>query len=265
VLPVNQHSDYTIAMARILNIPVFVPLLLWFSSAAFASTNETLVADYMPYLNAKPWPRFPIVRYVATSSNIWIHPVTPKKFPTVTETHDRDADFTTVVIQFPDGQRYKTYNQFVLGPYLSAVYSGDFNADGKPDFVAVKPSSGNGLAGEYSTGVFAFSDDSDYRTTRITMMGFGPHNFVLDPKTKAFRFIHTSLRQGKTLDGNDHSFWVHRFYKWGGYRFEPDEALASVWIQYLERPNHEPTKLLDSRLKAQLWADAPASQAAINW
>jgi hypothetical protein len=252
-------------MARVVNIAGVVALLLWFASTAFGTTNETLVADYIPFLNAKPWPRFLVVAYVETVSNIWVHPVTPTRFPTVTETHDKETDFTTVVIQFPDGRRCKTYNQFVLGPYFSAVYSGDFNADGKPDFVAVKPGSGNGLAGEYCTGVFAFSDDTDYRTTRITMMGLGEHDLVVDPKTKAFRFIHTSFRQGKSADGNYHSFWVHRFYKWSGYRFEADESLAPVWIQYLDRPNHEPTKLLDSRLKSKLWADDPQSQAAIDW
>jgi hypothetical protein len=228
-------------------------------ATSFAATNETLVANYSPFLNGKPWPRFPVVAFVETASNIWVHPLTPKWFPTVREIHDPDSDFTTVVIQFPDGRRFKTYNEFVLGPYLSAVYCGNFNRDGKPDFVAVKPGSGCGLAAENCTGVFAFSDHDDYSFTRVSTMGLGPHDLVLDPRTKMFRFIHTSFREGESTDGRTHTFWVHRFYEWDGMRLQRDESLPTIWIQYLNRPNHEPTKLLSARLRAKAWVDDPES------
>ena len=152
-----------------------------------AATNEWIAADYSPFLNGKPWPRFPVVAYIEGASNVWVHPSAPKAYPTVTEIHEPDSDFTTVLIQFPDGRRFKTYNNPVLGPYLSAVYCADFNGDGKPDFVAVKPGSGCGLAADYCTGVFAFSHDDDYCFTRITTMGLGPHDLVIDPQTKTFR------------------------------------------------------------------------------
>jgi hypothetical protein len=101
---------------------------------------------YAPFLNGKPWPRFPVVAYVETESNVWVHPLAPKRFPTVTEIHDPDSDSTTTLIHFPDGRQFKTVNaftnQFVVWPFLSAVYSVDFNGDGKPDFVAVKAGSG---------------------------------------------------------------------------------------------------------------------------
>jgi len=230
-----------------------------------AATNEWIAADYSPFLNGKPWPRFPVVAYVEKASNIWVHPLAPKRFPTVTEIHEPDSDFTTVVIQFPDGRRFKTYNEFVLGPYLSAVFSGDFNGDGRPDFLAVKPGSGCGLAAEYCTGVFAFSHESDYSFTRITTMGLGPHDLVLDPQTKTFRLIHASFRWGQSTDGRTHSFWVHRFYRLDdNLRFQRDENLPAVWIQYLNRANHEPTKLLTHRLKAKAWAGAEA-EARIDW
>jgi len=242
------------------------PLLMVLANAtAFGSTNEWIAADYTPFLNGKPWPRFPVVAYVEGASNIWVHPQAPQRFPTVTETHDPDSDFTTAVIQFPDGRRYKTYNEFVLGPHLSAVHCGDFNADGKPDFVAVKPGSGCGLAAEYCTGVFAFSQEGDYSFTRITTMGLGPHDLVVDPQTKAFRLIHTAFRQGESTDGKTHSFWVHRFYKWDNLRFQRDEGFAAFWIQYLNRHNHEPTKLLTERLKAKAWAGDSESAARIDW
>jgi len=242
------------------------PLLMVLAGAAcWGATNEWIAASYSPFLNGKPWPRFPVVAYVESASNIWVHPLAPKQCPTVTESHDPDSDFTTVVIQFPDGRRFKTYNEFVLGPYLSAVYSGDFNGDGKPDFVAVKPGSGCGLAAEHCTGVFAFSDDSDYRFTRITTMGLGPHHLVLDPQTKTFRLIHASFRQGESTDGRTHSFWVHRFYKWDNLRFQRDDSLPPIWIQYLHRPNHEPTKLLTPRLKAKAWGEHASSEAKVDW
>lgn len=229
-----------------------------------AATNEWITEAYVPFLNGKPWPRFPVVAYVEGASNIWVHPSAPKAYPTVTETHEADSDFTTVVIQFPDGRRFKTYNNPVLGPYLSAVYCADFNGDGKPDFVAVKPGSGCGLAADYCTGVFAFSHDDDYCFTRITTMGLGPHDLVIDPQTKTFRLIHASFRQGECTDGITHSFWVHRFYKWDNLRFQRDESLPAIWVQYLHRANHEPTKLLTPRLKAKAWAGAEA-EARIDW
>jgi len=230
-----------------------------------AATNEWITSDYSPFLNGKPWPRFPVVAYVERASNIWVHPLGPKAYPTVTEIHEEDADFTTVVIQFPDGRRFKTFNELVLGPCLAGVYSGDFNGDGRPDFVAVKPGFGCGLAAEYCTGVFAFSDGHDYRFTRISTMGLGAHDLVIDPQTKTFRLVHTSFRQGESTDGITHSFWVHRFYKWDdNLRFQRDGNFPAVWIQYLNRPNHEPTKLLTPRLKSRAWAGAEA-EARIDW
>jgi hypothetical protein len=231
-----------------------------------AATNQWIAADYSPFLNGKPWPRFPVVAYVETASNIWVHPSAPKAYPTVTEIHEADSDFTTVVIQFPDGRRFKTLNELVLGPCLAGVYCGDFNGDGRPDFVAVKQGSGCGLAAEYCTGVFAFSNEGEYSFTRVTTMGLGPHDLVLDPQTKTFRLIHASFRQGESTDGITHSFWVHRFYKWDdNLRFQRDGNLPAIWIQYLNRPNHEPTKLLTQRLKAKAWAGDSESEPKIDW
>jgi hypothetical protein len=196
---------------------------------------------------------------VETKSNIWVHATNPKAFPTITERFDyKDpefADFATVVLTLPDGETYKTYNDFVLGPYLCAVYSGDFNDDGRPDFLAVKPTGGNGIGCWDYIGVFAISEGEGYRFTRVNSWGIGPQSLVVDPATKSFRFIHTSFRQGKGLDGRDHSFWVHRFFKWQSGSFELDEKISPIWIQYLERPNHEPTKLLTPGLKAKIWSD----------
>ena len=200
-----------------------------------AATNEWIAADYSPFLNGKPWPRFPITAFVESASNIWVHPSAPKAHPTVSEIHEADADFTTVVIRFPDGRIFKTFNELVLGPCLAGVYCGDFNGDGRPDFVAVKQGSGCGLAAEYCTGVFAFSDDNHFRFTRISTMGLGPHDLVMDPQTKTFRLVHSSFRQGESTDRRTHSFWVHRFYRLDdNLRFQRDENLPAVWIQYSE-------------------------------
>jgi hypothetical protein len=234
-------------------------------ATGFGATNEWITEDYSPFLNSKPWPRFPVVAYVEGASKVWVHPSAPKAYPTVTEIHEEDADYATVVIQFPDGRRFKTYNELGLGPYLAGVYSGDFNGDGKPDFVAVKQGSGCGLAAEYCTGVFAFSNDNDYSFTRITTMGLGPHDLVMDPQTKTFRLIHASFRQGECTDGIVHSFWVHRFYRLDeNLRFQRDEKLPAIWVQYLNRANHEPTRLLTPRLKLKAWAGAE-SEARIDW
>jgi hypothetical protein len=204
---------------------ILIVLLLLPSNQILADTNETLVFDYAPYLNGKPWPRWPVVAYIETASNLWVHPTDPNHFPTIQDTFDAEADFTTIILKLPDGSTYKTYNNFVLGPSLSAVYMGDFNNDGKPDFVAVKYGAGNGLAAEDCTGVFAFSENGNYRFTRVRTMDLNSDDLVVDPTTKHFRFIETSFRQGMTLDGQYHSFWVHRFFSWDGSGFQEDTVL----------------------------------------
>jgi hypothetical protein len=240
-------------------------VLMFIGLQAFASSNDTLVADYMPLRNGQPWPRFPVVTYVEKASNVWVHPGSPDRFPSVTEVGAPDSDFTTVVIRQPDGTSYKTYNQQGMGPYLAAVYSGDFNNDGIPDFVAIKPGTGCGLAGEYGTAVFAFSEGNHYRFTRVTSMGLGPHDIVLDPATKTFRFIHTTFCQGQASDGSVHSFWVHRFYVWQEVQFESDSKLPPIWIQYLEHPNHVATKLLTPKLKVKIWGSPAEFGERIEW
>jgi hypothetical protein len=243
-------------------------LVVMAGATGFAATNETITADFAPFLNGKPWPRFKIDTYVETESKVWVHPLASHRFPTVTEIHHQ-PDSTTTVIQLPDGRRFETVNkftnEFMVWPFLSAVYCGDFNGDGKPDFVAIKPGSGCGLAAENCTGIFAFSDGNGYRFTRISTMGLGPHDLVLDPETKSFRLIQTSFRQAQCSDGKTHSFWVHRFFKLGNsLRFERDDSLPTVWIQYLNRHNHEATKLLTKPLKAKAWAIDSESEPKID-
>src|SRR5262245_32281220 len=91
------------------------PLLYMFALALFnpaCSFAEwpTLVSDYMPRLNGQPWPRVPVIAYVETKSNVWVHPSDPKHFPAIREIAEDDTDFTTVVMNLPDGSVLKTYN-----------------------------------------------------------------------------------------------------------------------------------------------------------
>ncbi len=227
----------------------------------------TLVADYVPYQRGQPWPSVPLIRYVEidTNLNIWGHPTLQTKFPTMQEVHDADTDFATVILRLPNGQIYKTYNEIVTGPYLAAVYSGDFNGDGVPDFFAIKPTTGCGIAGEQALGVFAFSDGTNgYRFTRVHGWGLGRHSLILDPATKTFRFMHTTFCQTEGMDGRYHSFWVHRFYKWDG-SMRLDDDCPPVWVQYLFRPNHEPTKLLTQQMKERAWAQGWDERDSIEW
>lgn len=244
---------------------IVIALIALATNVTAVETNDPETLSYLPYLNGRPWPQIPTTKYIETTSNLWVHPTSPKKYPTVQEVADDGADFTTVIIRLPDGTVYKTYNAMVLGPYLSAVYMGDFNRDGVPDFMAIKPGSGCGLAGEYCIGVFAFSERKDYRFTRSWTMDLGPENLIVDPKTKGFRFIHTSFRSAMGPDGRYHSFWVHRFFKWEYDRFDKDPNLPPIWIQFLYRSNHNPTKMLTPEVKAKAWAEDPESQARIDW
>jgi hypothetical protein len=248
-------------MTRPLGISVIFSLIGL--KAISADTNDW---GYAPFLNGHEWPPVPLVSYVEIKSNVWVHPRNPKAFPSITErVEDDDADFATVVLRFPDGRTFRTYNSLVLGPYLCAVYSGDFNNDDIPDFLAIKPTGMNGIGGWYSIGIFAFSQGKDYRFTRVYSWGLGPQSLVLDPATKGFRFIHTSFRQGKGLDGRDHSFWVHRFFSWNSGGFQADEKLSPIWIQFTERPNHEATKLLTPELKSKIWAHDWRFENNIQW
>lgn len=257
---------------------IFLPSLTWGQDTAsnprsVSATNQTepwptLVADYTPYLHGQPWPSIPIVRYfeINTNLHIWGHPASPKKFPTMQEVHDSDADFATVILRMPSGEIYKTYNDFVLGPYLAAVYSGDFNGDGVPDFFAIKPTCGNGIAGEQALGVFAFSDGTNgYRFTRVRGWGLGRHSLVMDPVTRTFRFMHTTFCDAEGTDGRYHSFWVHQFYKWEGGNMSLDDKYSAIWIQYLFRTNHEPTKLLTPEIKAKAWAEEQERHDSIEY
>jgi len=133
--------------------------------------------------------------------------------------------------------------------------------------MAIKPGSGNGLGAQYCTAVFAFSEGNDYCFTRVLTMGSGPASLVIDPQDKKYRLIHTSFRQGTGIDRKEHSFFIHKFYKWELGAFRPDTSLPPVWIQFLKRPNHVATKLLTPVLKEKAWNedDAYKMHFRIDW
>src|SRR4051812_47232871 len=131
----------------------------------------------MPYLNGKPWPRVPVIAYVETKSNVWVHPSDPKHFPVVREITEEDTDSTTVVMNFPDGSVLKTYNHQVLSPPRCRVLrrlqqrrNSGFHGD-QTGFRLRHP-------GEYCIGMFAFSEGKTkrYRFPRLWAMGLGPHS-----------------------------------------------------------------------------------------
>ena len=243
-----------------------VLVILWtlVQGAASAQSFGSFLSGYAPLLNGHPWPQVPVLTYTNVSGS-WVHPTKPRDFPSVKLEFSQDSDFTTVSVRCPDGRMFKSYCDAAPSPFAEEVYSGDFNGDGIPDFLMVKPGSGCGLAAEYCAGVFAFSEDKHYRFTRIRTMGLGPYDLVLDPATKSFRLIHTSFRSAMSSDGRYHSFWVHRFYEWNGVGFQLDPKISPVWIQYLTRTNHEPTKLLTPAAKAKAWTEDSESEPDIEW
>lgn len=95
-------------------------------------------------------------------------------------------------------------------------------------------------------------------------MDLSAADLVIDPATKQFRLVQTSFRGATSIDGRNHSFWVHRFYTWNGSSFITDSTLPPVWIMYLYRPNHEPTKMLTPELKQKAWVEDPESDN-IEW
>ena len=232
---------------------------------ALAEAFGDRVADYAPYLNGQPWPKLPVVTYNESKSNIWAHPTSGQSSPTIRIDQDSEADFSTIILRCSNGRVFKTYCDSAPSPFSVEVYSGDFNNDGVPDFMLVKPGSGCGLAAEYSTGVFAFSEGDTYRFTRVRAMGLGVHSLAIDPQTRSFRLIQSSFRTAMSSDNRYHSFWVHRFFEWNGVGFCSDSKLSPIWIQYLNRPNHEPTKLLTPKLKAEAWTENSDFESSIEW
>lgn len=244
---------------------VILAILVLFSlESVKAQSFGDFMSRYVPHLNGRPYPNLPVASYVNVS-NIWEHPSQPNKMAKVELRATTNSDITHVILRFPDGRMFTTQCDNGFGVWGEEVYSGDFNGDGLPDFMAIKGGTGCGLAAEYCTGVFAFSGQQGYRFTRIHTMGLGPQDLIIDPATKSFRLIHTSFCSAKSLDGRDHSFWVHRFFLWDGSGFQVDPKLSPVWIQYLNRPNHEPTKLLTSELKAKAWAEDSELNLKIEW
>jgi hypothetical protein len=224
---------------------------------AKTQTWSSFLSGYAPQLNGRTWPQVPLVTYT-NISNTWMNPKIPHESPTVKLSHSENSEFTTIVLQLADGRTFETNCNFSYASEV--VYSGDFNKDTIPDVLVIKNNGGCVIAGQNCTGIFAFSEGKNYRFARISSMGLGPHSLVLDPTTKDFRLMQTSLCGAYCLDGKPHNFWVHRFYKWNGKSFESAPNLPPIWIQYLNRTNHEPTKLLTPELKAKAWAKNSESE-----
>ncbi|MGO8836430.1 MAG: hypothetical protein ACLP7I_08420 [Limisphaerales bacterium] len=239
---------------------LLVILCVLMQAPADAQLFENYLSGYAPLLDGHAWPRLAVLAYTNVAG-VWVHSTKPQDFPKVKLDSIKDADFTIITLQCPDGRTFKSYCDAALSAFAVEVYSGDFNGDGIPDFLMVKPGSGCGLAAQYCTGVFAFSNGKDYQFTRIRTMGLGPHDLVLDPATKSFRLIHTSFLSAMSTDSRSHSYWVHRFYEWNGTSFRLDPKLSPVWIQFLTRTNHEPTKLLTSEAKVEAWTQ----DTSIEW
>jgi hypothetical protein len=240
-----------------------VTLCLLHVTAKGQPFGSTLAA-YAPLLDTNIWEHAQLVAYTNVA-DVWRHPTQANVKPTVELRSDEDSDFTTVTIRMPNGDVWKTYCDSSPSPFAEEVYCGDLNGDKIPDFMIVKSGGGCGLAAEYCTGVFAFSEGAGFRFTRVRTMGLGPGNLIVNRTTHSVRFVHTSFRCGKTTDGRYHSFWIHRFFQWNGVAFQQDSRLPPVWIQYLYRPNHEPTRLLTSALKAKIWSEDEDETGPIEW
>ncbi len=232
---------------------IFIILLSCFTANAQAASFGDYIAGYHPYLNGKPYSKIPVVAYVRQNEGKWVHPTEQTKHPTVELTVEKDSDFAVFVLKLPDGRIFKTHSPLILGPDIEELYYGDFNNDGTGDFMGIKPYGGCGLGAENCAGLFAFSEKKDYFFVRVNTMGLGPDSLIIDPKTNKFRLIRTIFRQSAGTDNKIHSFFVHIFYKWEYSFFSPDPDMTPVWIQYLNKSNHEETKLLTQTLKEKAW------------
>src|SRR5262245_9231753 len=137
-------------MATVMRM-LFVILYMLAIRPADAQSFGSFLSYYAPTLGSNAWPQLSVVSYT-NIAGAWVHPTKPKAFPTMKLEFAEDADFATVSLKCPDGRVYKTYCDTAPSPFAGEVYSGDFNGDGVPDYLMVKPGSGCGLAAEYCTG-----------------------------------------------------------------------------------------------------------------
>jgi len=82
---------------------ISIAILLGTCADASSEYFGDFMDDYLPYLDGKSWPRFPVIAYTQDNGGTWIHPSDPKQYPGIDEYHEEDSDFSIVRLRLPDG------------------------------------------------------------------------------------------------------------------------------------------------------------------
>ncbi|GDY14947.1 hypothetical protein LBMAG53_38250 [Planctomycetota bacterium] len=161
----------------------------------------------------------------------------------------------------------------IAGPWLlpdgtfwvePQVWFTDLNRDGRLDVVVLIQSDGAGLAGSEGRLIVIRSQTAggwraDYRDAYLN----SPVNFMVDPDSTSCVVMTTNIAQRKGEDGIEHSFWVHSAHVIVDQGYAP--IVTGIWrdfpkcIQYTQKPNHEPTRLLSAKHLAELTSNAAAT------
>jgi len=146
-------------------------------------------------------------------------------------------------------------------------YWGDFNLDGKTDFMLTFGSGGCGLAASYCTPVFILSSKEGYRATTIWSMAAGPEDLVSPFEDGKCYVVQTSFIGGEQgRDGKVHNYWVYHLLEIDGteMRISKKSREFPKWVWYTYKANHEETDQLTSEQKVGLWERYAEREAQVQ-
>jgi hypothetical protein len=138
------------------------------------------------------------------------------------------------------------------------VQSGDFNGDGKKDFVATVWLGGCGLATGYHDQIFVLSRETGYVARRLVALFPSAADFVDVNQDGVLDLVHTTFVYGKekSPDGKLHNYWVYNLLTVEGDRLvlanELDDRFRK-WVYYSFKDNHKETEMLTQAQKDRHW------------
>lgn len=147
--------------------------------------------------------------------------------------------------------RYKTTRPPL---WIREVFSARLNEDAIDDYVISFYSTGCGLAGELVHLLVVLSNDSgSSEVMSFYTMGFSNNRLVRLPDNRSAIICTAYVAVETKRDKKYHSFWRHTSLRVSGSSLYEDSGFGAVWVQYTNRPQNQPTKLLTATEQLNYW------------